>query len=163
METKNTVLIVGGATGGHLFPALTLVETLCAYDEVDDVVLCVPERACRFKSMIDAYSCICHYVPDLSFSFNIISFFIQLFRLFGESKQVFTKYSPTVIVGFGSNISFPVGVIAWLKRIPLVLHEPKFQGGSGILRVRPSQLLRLAFSFRMLLLFLSANWRMARP
>ena len=48
---------------------------------------------------------------------------MRLIKGMSESRRVLTKFSPDLVVGFGSFFTFPVLAAAWMKHIPILIHE----------------------------------------
>ncbi len=117
------VLLVAGASGGHIFPALGLIDQL--RDNNADVLLVLPKKSIKdqledLKCNI-AYICVSYFSPkgigkNLSAAFNLIKGFI-------ESVSILARFKPDVVVGFGSMTCFPVVITAWFFRIKTVIHE----------------------------------------
>src|SRR5690606_28043478 len=48
---------------------------------------------------------------------------VRLVRALWQSLQVLRELQPAVVLGAGGYVTGPGGVAAWLRRIPLVIHE----------------------------------------
>lgn len=125
-----TLLVMAGGTGGHIFPGLAVADA--ARDAGWHVVWLghpsgmearlVPARgyemaelrfdALRGKGMM----------RKLLLPFNLLRGFWQAWTLLGKIK-------PDVVVGLGGFVSFPAGMMAVLKGIPLVVHEQNSVAG----------------------------------
>ncbi len=119
------VVLAGGGTGGHVFPAVAIAERLMAHDDVD--VLFVGT-----KNKIEA-----RIVPQLGYKFNPIWIggFSRKFRLSNfllplkivvsvmQSLKLLLTYKPNVVVGTGGYVSGPVCAAAVMTRTPIVLQE----------------------------------------
>ncbi|WP_126446715.1 undecaprenyldiphospho-muramoylpentapeptide beta-N-acetylglucosaminyltransferase [Sulfuricystis multivorans] len=119
-----TIVIMAGGTGGHIMPGLAVADIL--RDAGWQVVWMgnpdgmeaklVPPRhyemawvkfsALRGKGL----------ARKLLLPFNLLTAFWQAWRAFGRIR-------PHVVLGLGGFISFPGGMMASLRGIPLVLHE----------------------------------------
>jgi UDP-N-acetylglucosamine--N-acetylmuramyl-(pentapeptide) pyrophosphoryl-undecaprenol N-acetylglucosamine transferase len=119
-----TAVIMAGGTGGHIMPGLAVADTL--RDAGWKVVWMgnpdgmearlVPARkyemawvrfgALRGKGIL----------RKLLLPFNLLRGFWQAWTQFGRIR-------PNVVLGLGGFISFPGGMMAALRGIPLVLHE----------------------------------------
>lgn len=117
------VLLVAGASGGHIFPALGLLDQL--KDDNIDVLLVLPKKSIE-KQLEDigcntAYISVSYFnkkgiIPNLSAALNLV-------KGFGESVFILARFKPDVVVGFGSMTCLPVVICAWLFRIKSVIHE----------------------------------------
>lgn len=126
---QKTVLIAGGATGGHIFPAYALGKKLAVRVHIKRVVYFLPERARRFHADDQTENVCYEYVCDLSFSPNLISFICRFVKLFFAAQKIMGRHAPSVVVCFGSLISLPLVCVALLRGIPVVLHEQNMQWG----------------------------------
>ena len=122
MKTK--IFFAAGGTGGHIFPAITLVNFF--KDKNCDVFLGTDERGERYfkdKSEINLYKINLKTITriplirNLFFYFNII--IASLKCLF-----VIKKIKPHLIIGFGGYVAFPYCIVSKVLNIPLVIYEP---------------------------------------
>jgi UDP-N-acetylglucosamine--N-acetylmuramyl-(pentapeptide) pyrophosphoryl-undecaprenol N-acetylglucosamine transferase len=119
-----TIVIMAGGTGGHIMPGLAVADTL--RDAGWKVVWMgnpdgmearlVPARKyemawVRFGALRGK-----GFVRKLLLPFNLL-------RGFWQSWTQFSRIRPNVVLGLGGFISFPGGMMAALRGIPLVLHE----------------------------------------
>lgn len=120
----STLLIMAGGTGGHVFPALTVAENLRSRG-VDIVWL-------GTKSGIEARS-----VPAAGFDIEWISIrglrgkglwgmlrmpFLLLTAIL-QTTGVILRRRPAALLGMGGFVAGPGGIVAWLLRRPLLIHE----------------------------------------
>ena len=124
MVTANTILIMAGGTGGHVFPALAVARYL--RDEGVEVTWLGTQRGLEAR-----------VVPEAGFPIEYISitglrgrgllgWLLAPFRLTAalwQALQVCVRYRPGVVLGLGGFVTGPGGVAAWLLRRPLVIHE----------------------------------------
>lgn len=117
-------LIVAGGTGGHIFPALSLIEKI--KEDPKNKYLYVGTTD-RMESEI---------VPKLGISYeglevhglkkNLIKDTKNIKDIFSavkKSKQIIKDFKPDVVVGFGGYVTFPVILAAHKNKIPVFLHE----------------------------------------
>jgi UDP-N-acetylglucosamine--N-acetylmuramyl-(pentapeptide) pyrophosphoryl-undecaprenol N-acetylglucosamine transferase len=126
---KKCILI----TGGHLTPALAVIEALQQYHDIDIVfvgrtialekqhTMSEEERLVQQKNI--------QFYPlttgRLTRTFSIDTF-ISLCKIpqgFIESFQRIKDSKPDLIVTFGGYIGFPISIVATILGIPIVLHE----------------------------------------
>lgn len=118
------VLIAAGGTGGHVFPALAVAEEL--RERGQSVVWLgtvagleartVPEAGIELRFLRVAGLRGRGPVRWLSAPF-------MLLRSLFEALAAMRSVRPGVVLGMGGYVSGPVGIAAWLCRIPLVIHE----------------------------------------
>src|ERR1041385_2965649 len=121
-----TLMIAGGGTGGHIYPAIAIAREFQARDASRRVVFVGTEYGLE-KTI----------VPRAGFPLEFISVgglkgkgpvdlvktlgrlplgFVQAWRLVG-------KHRPSVVLGVGGYSSGPVLLAAWLRRVPTMIHE----------------------------------------
>jgi UDP-N-acetylglucosamine--N-acetylmuramyl-(pentapeptide) pyrophosphoryl-undecaprenol N-acetylglucosamine transferase len=119
-----TIVIMAGGTGGHIMPGLAVADTL--RDAGWKIVWMgnpdgmearlVPAR--RYEMAWVRFSALRGkgLLRKLLLPFNLL-------RGFWQAWQAFGRIRPNVVLGLGGFISFPGGMMAALRGIPLVLHE----------------------------------------
>ncbi len=120
----STLLIMAGGTGGHVFPALSVAEILRSRG-VDIVWL-------GTKSGIEARS-----VPAAGIDIEWVSIrglrgkglwgmlrmpFLLLTAML-QTIGVILRRRPAALLGMGGFVAAPGGIVAWLLRRPLLIHE----------------------------------------
>lgn len=127
---KRKIIISGGGSGGHVFPAIAVAITL--KDLLDDVDILfigakgrmemgrVPEAGFSVKGLnIQGFK--------RDFSFNSIYENIKLpFRFYTsikQAKEIIVKFNPDVVVGFGGYASAPAVKVAASLKIPTLIQE----------------------------------------
>lgn len=118
------ILIMAGGTGGHVFPGLAVADYL--RDQGWRVVWMgnpdgmearlVPSRGYEMAWVRFAGLRGKGLVRLLMLPFNLLRGFWQALREIGRVK-------PDVVLGMGGYVSFPGGMMAVLRGIPLALHE----------------------------------------
>lgn len=128
-----TVMIMAGGTGGHIFPALAVAQSLRSQGWQ---VRWLGGPAPSMESRI---------VPGHGFELVTLEFTgvrgkglgtwlrlpWRLIKAMAASLGVLRRYRPDVVVGFGGYISFTTGLVAGLTGRPLVLHEQNAKAGSA--------------------------------
>ena len=127
---SQTLLVMAGGTGGHIMPGMAVAEHLRAQGwkiawmgnaEGMEAKLTaghgyemawVRFRALRGKGLL----------RKLLLPFNLL-------RGFSQAWQQLGRVRPDVVLGMGGYISFPGGMMAVLRGIPLVLHEQNSVAG----------------------------------
>lgn len=117
------VLIVTGSSGGHIFPALALIDSL--NNLCDEALLVLPKKI--RDNNIPVGSARVKYIHTAALSFNLNSKNISAVYLFllgaWESLRIIIKFKPEVVVGFGSLNTIPLIFWAWLFRRKTIIHE----------------------------------------
>ena len=127
------VIIAGGGTGGHLFPALAIARELAEGRGGCEVVMVGTERGLEAR-----------IVPGSGFPLATIpvaglkgkSFLesarnaAMLPRALAASWALLGKHRPGAVVGVGGYASGPVVAAAILRRVPTLIHEQNMIPGS---------------------------------
>lgn len=141
------ILIVTGASGGHIFPAIALIDAL--KEASCRVLLVLPEKAKENKIPVDPGKTEYIHTVNLSFSLskkNIAGVYFFILAAW-ESLRIIIKFKPDVVVGFGSLNTFAVISWAWLFRIRTVIHEQNvIPGRANCLLARIADKVALSFS-----------------
>lgn len=120
---KKLVMLAAGGTGGHLFPAQALAETLVKRGY--RVHLMTDERVRDYGKTLPADET--HVVesasPSLSNPSTLPSRLLKLYHGFRSAKKIMQKVKPAAVVGFGGYPSFPPIFAAASLRIPTAVHE----------------------------------------
>lgn len=156
MTAKNharTIVITGGGSGGHVYPALEVVRALHDLDStlhfayigqrngverqiISGATLPVPVRF--YGIMAD----------KLRRYWDVRSLWLPFTVLGGafEALQLLLKLKPAAIFCKGGYVSVPVALAAWVLRIPIVLHETDAAMGLANRLIAPFAA-RIAVSF----------------
>lgn len=117
------VLIVTGSSGGHIFPALALINSL--KDSCAGLLLVLPKKS--KDNNIPVESAQVKYIRAASLSFNFSSKNIAgaCSFLLGawEGLLIILKFRPDVVVGFGSLNTVALIFWAWIFRVKTIIHE----------------------------------------
>jgi UDP-N-acetylglucosamine--N-acetylmuramyl-(pentapeptide) pyrophosphoryl-undecaprenol N-acetylglucosamine transferase len=118
------VLLSGGGTAGHIYPALTVAARFAA--EHDDILFVgtpdglearlVPEAGIEFVGLKAAGY-------DRARPSTLVTSSAVIAASTFRALRLLRTVRPDVVVGFGGYVSIPVGFAARLTRTPLVLHE----------------------------------------
>ena len=110
VKTRYRILIAGGGTGGHLFPAIAVAEKIKEMKPETEILFVgtkskiegkvVPELGYRFKSI---------WIKGFSRKFNLenILFPVKLFISLIQSIVINMKFMPRVAIGTGGYVSGP--------------------------------------------------------
>jgi UDP-N-acetylglucosamine--N-acetylmuramyl-(pentapeptide) pyrophosphoryl-undecaprenol N-acetylglucosamine transferase len=121
MSNKGLVMLAAGGTGGHLFPAQALAESLVKRGF--DIHLMTDERVRDYGKNFPASQV--HVVPSASPSLSITlpKNAAILASGFLKARSILKKHKPLAVAGFGGYPSFPpLFAASWLK-IPSLVHE----------------------------------------
>jgi len=120
------LLLAGGGTGGHLFPAVAIAQRHLELEPDGEVLFVGTERGIEAKVL-----------PELDFPLKTIDIrgFVGrgiggklallplLFRSLKSSLRIVEEFRPDVTIGVGGYASGPVIVAAKMKKVPVLIHE----------------------------------------
>lgn len=119
-----SIVLTGGGTAGHVYPALALAEKLGAdgYDVyfagtphgIESRI--VPEAGFPFKDFESSGF-------DRAHPVSLISGISRIMRSTKKAEKWFKDISPSAIVSFGGYVSIPVARAAEKAGIPVIVHE----------------------------------------
>ncbi len=120
------VMISGGGTGGHIFPAIAIADSIKKIEPDAKILFVgtkgkieervVPKAGYKFASIWISGFVRSFDVKNLIFPFKVIVSLIQSFLLV-------KKFKPDVVVGTGGYVSGPVVFVASLLGIPTLIQE----------------------------------------
>lgn len=122
-QTTN-VLIMAGGTGGHIFPALATAEVL-------------KQKGAHIEWLGTQKGMEARLVPAHDYPISFIDIGglrgkglkallllpFRLIRAMLQTRKVYKNVKPDVVLGMGGFVTGPGGIVAWLTRTPMVLHE----------------------------------------
>ncbi|MDG2392978.1 MAG: undecaprenyldiphospho-muramoylpentapeptide beta-N-acetylglucosaminyltransferase [Thalassotalea sp.] len=130
MTASPTILIMAGGTGGHIFPGLAVAEQLQSEgwhihwlgtsDRMEADV--VPAHGINISFINIAGLRGKGLSAKLTMPFKVL-------QSVWQSLKVLKAVKPDVVLGMGGYASAPGGLAAWLKCVPLVLHEQNAVAG----------------------------------
>ena len=118
------VLVMAGGTGGHIFPGLAVADYLKARD-FQVRWLGTPGR--MEATLVPEHGYDIDFIDVVGVRGNGIKRLLMapfmVIKSIRQASKVIDEFKPDVVVGFGGFASGPGGIAAWLKRVPMVLHE----------------------------------------
>jgi UDP-N-acetylglucosamine--N-acetylmuramyl-(pentapeptide) pyrophosphoryl-undecaprenol N-acetylglucosamine transferase len=126
------LLVAGGGTGGHLFPALAVARAFRA-EEPDGAVLIVgrvggPEERLVPEAGFDLETVHIRGLDrDAAWKNLALPALVPL--AFGGALRIIDRFRPDVVLGMGGYVMAPAVAAARLRRIPYVLHEKDVRPG----------------------------------
>lgn len=119
------VVIVGGGTGGHLFPGIAVAQEFREHHGAEVVFLTTPKPVTI--QILEKYELPWEAVA--SRAVKGMGLFARLRAWCGVPGHVLAarrrlkQLQPDLVLGVGGHASGPVGVAAWSLGIPLAIHE----------------------------------------
>lgn len=127
---SRTIMIMGGGTGGHIFPALAVADYLRAQGWT---VVWLGSRGGMEASLIPARG---YTMAWIRFSGargrGIVAAALlplELLVAFWQAARAIFVHRPDVVLGMGGYVSFPGGMMASFLNRPLAIHEQNSVAG----------------------------------
>jgi len=129
---KLKVIVSGGGTGGHIFPAVSIANEIREqFPETD--ILFVGALGKMEMERVPAAGYKIIGLPVMGFprkpSVKMLSFFLKLFQSMRLANKIIKDFKPDVAVGVGGFASGPVLKAAVRKGVPAVLQEQNSYAG----------------------------------
>ena len=121
------ILVTGGGTGGHIYPALSFVDYVRSIAPTAEFLYIgatrglenkiVPQTGIPFK-MLEIQG----FKRKLSLdNVKTVQLFLKSYR---EAKKILREFQPDVVIGTGGYVSGAVVYAASALKIPTIIHEP---------------------------------------
>jgi UDP-N-acetylglucosamine--N-acetylmuramyl-(pentapeptide) pyrophosphoryl-undecaprenol N-acetylglucosamine transferase len=131
------IIIAGGGTGGHIFPAIAIANALRKKDNSIEILFVgakgkmemekVPQAGYKIEGIDIAGFNRSSLIKNIGLPFKLIKSFVQV-------RKIINHFKPDAVIGVGGYSSFPVLRFAQAKRIPTFIHESNsFAGKSNML------------------------------
>jgi UDP-N-acetylglucosamine--N-acetylmuramyl-(pentapeptide) pyrophosphoryl-undecaprenol N-acetylglucosamine transferase len=128
---QRPVLIMAGGTGGHVFPALAVADELRARGVA--VSWLGTQRGLEARVVPAAgYPLETMRVTGLrgKGALRLLTAPFMLLRALWQALRIELRLRPRAVLGMGGFVSGPGGLVAWLLRRPLLIHEQNSVAGT---------------------------------
>ena len=132
LQKHKRVIISGGGTGGHIFPAISIANALRTIEPEIEILFVGAEGRMEMEKIPAAgYRIIGLPVTGIHRSLTLknIKVLIKLFKSLGMAKKVLREFEPDVVVGVGGYASGPVLRQAEKMGIPTLIQEQNSYAG----------------------------------
>ncbi len=131
------IIIAGGGTGGHIFPAIAIANAIKKLQPQAEILFVgakgkmemekVPQAGYKIEGINIVGFNRSSLIRNIGLPFTLIKSFFQV-------KKIIQSFKPTAVIGVGGYSTFPVLKYAQAKHIPTFIHESNsFAGKSNIL------------------------------
>lgn len=149
-EQINRVVISGGGTGGHIFPAIAIADEIKRRNPKVDILFVGAEG----KMEMDRVPKAGYFIKGLpivgfqrKFSFSNFLLPFKLLQSLLKALRIIKQFNPQLVIGVGGYASGPTLKIAQLLRIPTVIQEQNsFPGKTNILLSKKASLICTAYA-----------------
>lgn len=119
------ILISAGGTGGHIYPALAIIEGFKKYDK-DLEVLYIGTKNRMEKDIVPKNGIPYYGIEIYGLSKNIFKDIKDVFLIIKAKKEIKKKileFKPDVVLGIGGYVTYPVLSVAKSLHIKTFIHE----------------------------------------
>jgi len=132
IERPYRVIIGGGGTGGHVFPAIAIADALKKVDPGTEFLFVGAQDRIEMEKVPEAGYTI-KGLPVAGFqrrlTFKNVTFFYKLLVSMVRSRKIVSLFEPDVAVGVGGYASGPILRAAARKGVPILLQEQNSYAG----------------------------------
>ena len=131
------IIIAGGGTGGHIFPAIAIANAILKLQPQTTILFVgakgkmemekIPQAGFKIKGLDIAGFNRSSLIKNIGLPFKLIKSFFQV-------RRILNNFQPSAVIGVGGYSSFPVLRLAQAKGIPSFIHESNsFAGKANIM------------------------------
>ena len=131
------MIIAGGGTGGHIFPAIAIANALKKIDSSIEILFVgakgrmemekVPQAGYKIEGLDIAGFNRSSLIKNVGLPYKLIKSFLQV-------RKIIKQFRPDAVIGVGGYSSYPVLRVAQGKGIPTFIHESNsFAGKSNMM------------------------------
>ena len=135
--TGLSIIIAGGGTGGHIFPAVAIANAIKHMQPDADILFVgakgkmemekVPQAGYKIEGLDIAGFNRSSLIKNIGLPLKLVKSFLQV-------KKIFKKFNPVAAIGVGGYSSFPVLKFAQSQGIKTFIHESNsFAGKANIM------------------------------
>lgn len=126
MKKQLNILISGGGTGGHIFPAISIADEIKRrYPDANILFVGAKDRMEMEKVPQAGYPIEGLWITglDRTFTTKNLSFPLKVISSLWESNKIIKRFRPDVVIGTGGFASGPLLKVANSRRIPTLIQE----------------------------------------
>jgi len=120
------IIISGGGTGGHIFPAIAIANAIKSIDNQTEILFVGAEGKIEMQK-VPAAGYPIKALPIRGFerkiSFNNIKVLLGLVKSLFLARKIIKEFKPNAVIGVGGYASGPVVFMASRQKIPTLLQE----------------------------------------
>ena len=126
------VILAGGGTGGHLFPAIAIAQELISNNPENKVIFVSTGNPFELSVLDKAGFQLEKITVEGIKGRGLLSQLRSLWKIprgIFESMRIIKKFKPDLVMGVGSYAAGPAAIGAWLMRKKIALHEQNILPG----------------------------------
>lgn len=149
MTTAPRILMAGGGTGGHVYPAIAIADAIRSLNPQAVIAFAGTTTGLEWTAVPRAGYEI-HEITVSGFQRRMtvqnLSFPFKLLKGMKQSFELVKGFDPAVAVGTGGYVSGPVLKAAALKKKPVIIQEQNaFPGKTNLLLAKSAREIHIAF------------------
>lgn len=120
------IIVTGGGTGGHVYPALSIIEALKDKNSAIEVLYVGTEKGIENRIVRQAnipFETLDVQGLNRKISFDTLNRIYKLIKSIFIANKLIKKYKPAFVLGTGGYVSFPILFVAGRRKIPVFIHE----------------------------------------
>lgn len=142
------IIIAGGGTGGHIFPALAIANALKKKNSKIEFLFVGAEGKMEMEKIPEAgFEIIGLPIAgyDRSSIFKNLGLPLKLVKSYFKVKKIISEFRPDAVIGVGGYSTFPILRYAQSINIPTFIHEANsFAGKSNLILSKRAKLIFVA-------------------
>lgn len=127
MDKKNArILLAAGGTGGHVYPAIAIADALKKEEAKTEILFVGTRDHMEWQAVPKAgYDIRNIWISGFHRRMTLknLLFPVKLLTSLAQSLRIIAGYKPHVVVSCGGYVAGPIGWVAGLKGIPIVIQE----------------------------------------
>lgn len=143
------VVVTGGGTGGHIYPALVIADAFKKYGKAE--ILYIGSRDGMEINIVESHGYEIKTISAFPFYRHRLSLmgktFFRNLKGMGQAKKILRDFKPDIVIGTGGYVTMAVMLSAQKLGIPTYLHEQNaFPGKVNKLVGKKSRIAFLGFA-----------------
>lgn len=125
-KMSKRIIIAGGGTGGHIFPAIAIANALKKKDGSIEILFVGAKGKMEMEKVPQAgYKIIGLDIAGFNRSSLIknIGLPFKILKSYFQARKIMSEFKPDAVIGVGGYASFPMLQLAQQKNIPTVIQE----------------------------------------
>lgn len=126
MSKKLKIILSGGGTGGHIYPAIAIANEICKRHPEASVLFVGAKDRMEMQKVPEAgYEIVGLWISGIQRKLTLsnLMFPLKLLSSLWKSRKIIKKFNPDIVIGTGGFASGPLLKVANVKNIPAVLQE----------------------------------------
>lgn len=125
--SNKVYFISGGGTGGHIYPAFTVVEKLLKQEDTEKIYFIGNPKNLEFE-IAKNYPQVEFLPVDVSgmprkIGIPLIKWGVQLFKAYLKANSYIKKYKPSAVFTTGGYVSAPIVLASIFSKTPYMIHD----------------------------------------